>query len=348
MTYARARLLLGITGVGTWVLIALAGILWQWGTLWSNGNPFLDLAAWLFAYVLVQLPFDCAGGYLLPKRWGRPTVTFAAWLKGTLVHAAVLLVCAGAVLFAGQAAGLPGALATVALLMTVAMLGQSGIAHAVGRLRTVRVQDDIVILSSFDPAFAGGWVGFGSSATLLMPARWQANLQAVQRVRRQATRSNGSRIAGILLAALFNLAGFGLSYLLTPGAGFASVGQYLHLIFGFTLWSFLGLLLLPSLSRPAVFLADRFAEQQGVSWLEAAQEHDKLQDDEPARTKWIERIFHPVPSLASRQLRPSPTWGAWQAARIALYLSWTVPGLLARSVHCNVGRPDLWVLFPAD
>jgi hypothetical protein len=31
-----------------------------------------------------------------------------------------------------------------------------------------------------------------------------------------------------------------------------------------------------------------------------------------------------------------------------LYLSWAGIGGLSRAVHCNVGRPPLWVLLPGD
>lgn len=78
---------------------------------------------------------------------------------------------------------------------------------------------------------------------------------------------------------------------------------------------------------------------------------DQMLDDEPARAKWVERIFHPLPSVENRreQLRhPHHGTGAWNAARLALFLSWGTLGLLSRAVHSNAGRPELWVLLPAD
>jgi hypothetical protein len=35
-------------------------------------------------------------------------------------------------------------------------------------------------------------------------------------------------------------------------------------------------------------------------------------------------------------------------ARTALPMSWCCLGLLGRAVHCNAGRPELWVLLPTD
>ncbi|WP_146526280.1 hypothetical protein [Novipirellula artificiosorum] len=39
---------------------------------------------------------------------------------------------------------------------------------------------------------------------------------------------------------------------------------------------------------------------------------------------------------------------AWHAARMTLFVSWACMGMLVRAVHCNVGRPELWVMLPTD
>ena len=80
---------------------------------------------------------------------------------------------------------------------------------------------------------------------------------------------------------------------------------------------------------------------------------DAAQEDEPRRGRLVETVFHPVPSLERRvdaivggngRELPQP----WNTARTALFLSWASLGLLSRAVHCNCGRPALWVLFPGD
>ena len=79
---------------------------------------------------------------------------------------------------------------------------------------------------------------------------------------------------------------------------------------------------------------------------------DRWQDDEPARSRGVETIFHPIPSverrLAALGQRATPAVGAWHAARMMLFLSWVGLGLLSRAVHCNSGRPELWAALPAD
>ena len=348
MTYARSRLWLGITGVGTWTLIAATGIWQQWDAPIATESRVADLLMLAVLYVLIQAPFDWLGGYYLPKKFGRVQTPFAGWAKGAAVQGLCWVAASSILLWAGGAYGSVGAAIAMVLVMLTLVMGQGPLARVVGSVRTVSREADTDLVAVGDPAFVGGWVGLGPARRLLMPMTWPREWRAVQRVRRSGVIVSGARAAGLALAVAFNLAGLLIILAWTPGAGFSTTDGYLRLVFGFTLWSFAGLLILPSLSRPAVFTADRFAAAQGIAWETTARELDRLQDDEPARPKWIERIFHPVPALAARFRGGESGPGAWQAARLALYLSWSVPGLLSRSVHCNVGRPDVWVLFPGD
>jgi hypothetical protein len=175
----------------------------------------------------------------------------------------------------------------------------------------------------------------------------------LQLERRFAMIKAGCRLRGLGLAMAWNLSGFYLSSLL-PGAGVASVSELFRTALGFTIWSFFGLLLLPTLSRYAVYEMDQVARANGLAEKDFAmmvRELDQLQDDEPKRPAGIEVIFHPIPSVESRIERFRNGWsgkGAWNAARYALYLSWPCLGFLNRAVHCNTGRPELWVMLPTD
>ena len=348
MTYARSRLWLGITGVGTWTLIAATGIWQQWNVPVGSGSRLADLLLLAAIYLLIQAPFDWLGGYYLPRKFGRVQTSFVGWVKGVAVQALCWVAASSILLWAGEVYGSVGAAIAMMLVMLFLVMGQGLLARAIGSVRIVSKEAGTDLVASDDPAFVGGWVGFGPARRLLMPCAWPVEWRSVQRVRRSGVIATGARALGLAVAIGFNLAGLLASLAWTPGAGFSSTDSYLRLVFGFTLWSFAGLLILPNLSRPAVFTADRYAASRGIAWEATARELDRQQDDEPSRPKWIERIFHPVPSLTARLRGGAKGPGAWQAARLALYLSWSVPGLLGRSVHCNVGRPDVWVLFPGD
>jgi hypothetical protein len=141
-TYARARLLLGVTAVGTIVTLAAAG-LWDGAAhgrcTVSRGDGLTVNAAALVAFALLHLmvlaPFDFLGGYLLPRRYGRTAPGLAnwltAWVRGAAAHAAITAASACAVLAAGRAGGLPAAAAAVAAGLACRPL----VASAVGKSR---------------------------------------------------------------------------------------------------------------------------------------------------------------------------------------------------------------------
>ena len=61
-------------------------------------------------------------------------------------------------------------------------------------------------------------------------------------------------------------------------------------------------------------------------------------------------IFYPVPSAETRlrqMAHPSTGFGSGNLARSNLYYSCATFTLLGRAVHCNVGRPALWVFPPS-
>ena len=174
----------------------------------------------------------------------------------------------------------------------------------------------------------------------------------LQRSCKRDAHAGASYWLGILIAAAWTTAGAALALML-PGGGADGVGPMVATGAWFTLWSFIGLLVLPSISRPAVRAADAAAAR---SWPATAvagviSTLDARQDDEPERPGAIETIFHPIPGAASRisgLASARPAIRPWHVARLALPMSWCCLGFLGRAVHCNAGRPELWVLLPAD
>jgi hypothetical protein len=152
---------------------------------------------------------------------------------------------------------------------------------------------------------------------------------------------------------LFTAVGLLLSALLVGSSQLGSATGTIQLSLWFTLWSFLGLLTLPTLSRRGVIEIDERAQAEGyaASLIRQNTERlDRLQDGEPRRPALVETIFHPVPSVENRLEGPRShqVIGFWDAARTSVYLSLAGIGLLGRAVHCNCGRPALWVFLPTD
>ena len=382
MTYARARLWLGIIGVGTFVTIALA--------LVASGAPhrlFPDQAAGLrrdafgltrfvLGVVVLTLPLDVCGGFLLPRQFGRTTHSFVAflrdWLRGIVIQSTAFILSGLVILWAGRFGGFTGAVGAVAVLAVGYVTAQGVLANLLTRgvwtvhsphVELVEKQlrrwglnrCRLVVVDHVDPGFTGGIVGLPGLEQIVLPRLWiemlhieQVALAVARRVEAIVT---GSRTRGLLLALAWVLIGF-LASASLPGAGVHSVAELVTTCCGFTCWSFVGLLVLPTLSRKAAYALDRRMVERGIpaelldDMLTAL---DRLQDDEPQRATMVESIFHPVPSVANRRAPSGATEpGAWHVARMTLFLSWACMGMLARVVHCNAGRPELWVMLPTD
>ena len=376
--YGRARLWLGMTGVGSFVVLAgTATVLGLPATLLPSSDAALShqvagLLAFVAAYAVLHLPLDIMGGYLLPRSFRRAHPKLPAFVlglvRGVAVHAAVLGAIAIGLLLAGRAAGVAGVVLAAAAAMLLLLRGRVAVGSAEAPLEltpstpVLHEEPGVSVVPTFmaesdDEGFTGAIVGTLRPRFLLVPMRWRETLDpeafavAVRR-RQQAIKTGGWR-RGRLVAIGFTLAGVALAAVVVGSERLATAEGVVSLSLLFTLWSFLGLLVLPTPSRRGVADVDRSLLAAGCS--RATMERtiellDDLQDRERARPPVIETIFHPVPSVESRLRGPHAPGarGAWDAARTAVYLSSAGLGLLGRAVHCNCGRPALWAFLPID
>jgi hypothetical protein len=383
MTYARQRLFLGITGVGGTVLLCAAAVLFD---LPHRLIPYIvdqrfisALAAialsWM-AHAALLAPLDFIGGVIVVRERGHAFSWIASWLRGLVVQWVWFALAAALLLRTAQQFGVTKALLVFVLLQLVLLSRQALVAWLVGGLQMLPASDALKSAATAagidsdtvreidcdDPSFVGAWTGT-NARRMWVPHRWVRELSAesltIALARRAGVRELGLRRRGVLVALAWNTVGFTLASS-APHADLVSAPGFVTTIAWFTLWSFLGVLVLPSLSRPAVLAADRWARSSHSATAVSATitALDQWQDDEPTRSAGVEAVFHPVPSRAARlhalAATDAPTdtgsvaAGAWHATRMMLYLSWAGLGGLSRAVHCNIGRPSLWVMFPGD
>lgn len=382
MTYARARLWLGICGVGTTVVVCVAMVvgkvpyaMFPDTTTWRFMDV-LSLVGFVVGFLIFMLPFDLLGGYVLPRLHTRQSQSFTAfarqWMIGVATQSTLFVLTGLAILAGGRAAGVLGTIVVIAGSACIYLFMQGLLARVVmggvcleGTLQLEAVwreleswglqKPKILVAKHADVGFTGGVVGCPGLETFIIPRRWLEVLSmrelAVAIARRKLAVETGSRLRGLLVAITWVLSGFMIATLM-PGAGVRSIAQLVTTFCGFTFWMFFGLLILPTVSRLASYTIDKQVVGRGVPedlLGSTLQKLDRLQDDESRRPAWIENIFHPVPSLDNRRdLTGGGSPGAWHAARMMLFLSWSCLGLLSRAVHCNAGRPELWVLLPTD
>jgi len=380
MSYARARLWLGICGVGTITVLCLLLLIFRAPERWLFvGQQSLSAEVWqlalvFLAYTAISAPFDIFGGHILPLEYGRNLREFPAfvrfWFQGAFVQGVFLTGISLIALQAARLGGLPllvGAFTGVSVLL---LAGQALVATLISGVRYGKTAGDTpesnslsaVTASGDSSYFTGGIAGIPGLERIILPEKWNIAFSRQERdvivLRRRELVRSGCRTRGVALAILWNLAGYTLAGMLTQtlsGVPLSSVAGVVTCSLWFTIWNFIGLLALPSPSQRGAFCGDAFTVRRGAEVHQLTgviEQLDRMQDDEYARPKVVETYFHPIPSVERRLARlnsdTSPEIGAWNAARMAIYLSWAGGSFLSRAVHCNSGRPDVWVFLPCD
>ena len=365
MPYGRRRLLLGVTAVGSTVVFALCAL--------TAGLPqfvqdtlgsWRAIAVFFGVFALFHAGFDLLGGYLLPRwssrRHNRLSVYAPYLLRGIVVHTLALVLIGQIMLTAPSLMGRAGFVAAAAVAILILLTLRAPIAYGVGSVRRRRGTTDegYSLADAEDEGFTGGVLGVFRPGPILVPIEWRERLtpngfDAVVS-RRLLAVTSGSWRRGRLAALLFTLSGVTVIALGVPAPMVGTASGVIAFSLMFTLWSFVGLLLLPSVSRAASHRLDQITIAAGISrkdLTDATRTLDNLQDAEPQRGRWIERVFHPIPSVERRMTSDASgdvVPGAWDTARTAIYLSWSGLSLVSRSVHCNCGRPALWVFLPIE
>lgn len=369
LTYPSARLKLGMSAVGAITVLSFIALWFQFPQLLSTKLQTFGFAQWMafpllaFLYISAMAPIDILGGFILPQKNGKKAHSrISVYIKGALIHGILVLSSWLILHFATMTFGIGGTLITTISFIIVGLSIQFKLSGFVGSLKISKTKNyepnitarEELIVSSYDSTFSGSIVGIPGHEKVILPSVWvnemgEAGLK-VMSDRRKYVIESGLRNRGLFLASAWLISSILLSILII-GLPDGSVSWTLNLIFCTTIFHFVGLLVLPTPSRNATYLVDEVMNQANenketyLSWL---RDFSRLTDGEENRNIWVERIFHPLPSVQNRiGLRPN-SWAAWNATRTMLYLSIFCGGLLSRAVHCNAGRPDLWIIAPTD
>jgi hypothetical protein len=368
MSPGKARLWTGISCVGTLVTLAAVMLMTDAPAAAFETAPrdalseFVAILLFFSSAAGLLLPFDLIGGILIPAAFEGQTPAFRMWLRRWIRSVGIQLLFYSVTFFfylqLGREIGALGLIAIFAAVQVALLASQELIWRVMTAQRTDHAGDGtILFVPHSDQRFTGGITGLPGFENILIPAGWKSRLKPsnleILVQRRRAARDSAGRLRGIGWAMLWNMTSF-TSAILLSGAVIASVANLVTVFLWFLLLSFLSLLVLPVLNRKSVFAMDRYlAGRVGTAELQQViREIDELTEQDPTRSAPAESTFQPVPcperrliSLAEEGSQYVP---AWNVARTTLFLSWAFGGPLARAVHCNVGRPELWAILPTD
>lgn len=368
MSPGKARLATGICCVGT--LVAMAGSMLFWDaaravfpiTRSGAAAEYLAILGFFAGAALSMLPFDLVGGIVIPASLEARPLRLNAWLIQWFRSVGILSLFFSVTFFIylqiGRQIGAPWLIAMFAVLQTTLLAGQELVWQTMtANWPRTAPRGRTLIVNHSDQRFAGGITGLPGLETILVPRDWSSRLSASSLFtmisRRRDALNSGGRLRGIIFAMFWNIAGFTFAILAVRGA-INSVADLVTVYLWFLLSSFAGLLILPALNRRSVFALDRYFTKahSHLELREAIAEVDRLTEQDPTRSPSAESVFQPIPcpEPRSRALVATGTChvAAWNVARMALFLSWAFGGPLARAVHCNVGRPELWAIMPTD
>ena len=369
MSYARARLWLGISQLLCWLLLALAAI-WlgfpeqlEQQSLQSGASWMLGL--FLLGYTLLTFPFDYWGGYHLPEKYGRSTQSFLKWLgkwgRGAGIHLLYLWASGSLILVLARTTGLIGVLVWLIVQMFLLIGIRAYLALAIAPMKLEQRSHRgryVLMLDSADKSFTGGLQGLPGMASLVLPAYWEKRfpekVMDVLLARRHGSLNTGQYGRGILLAIGWNVLLFAAaSFLSLDDLG--TLSGLLKTILIFTaLVTLANVGLLPSLSRKAVQEVDRwlyFKQIDADQLRKSIELTHHLQEDLSPNLSSFAPLVLSMPTAETRlsQLQSQQAVkGAWQVAKLSIFLSWSGLNLLGRSQPMQIGRPDLWVFAPGD
>ena len=361
--YYRLKIWLSAGQMIIW-LATTVGLL----SLSSSGNiPQVPDTGWLLLflgwYLLISIPVDIIAGKILPERLGMYRMIFEGWwkkwLRAIAVQTLFFALMGGWLLLMGDTFGRVGTIGGFALMMILTGGLQIWMARATVKWESFFDNHKgklVVYLDNEDPAFTGGISGIPGMEIFVIPNTWRKEMDdrmmGVIKGRRHGAIQTLGHAKGFLAAFLLNVFAFSAAILLVKDGTSTGIGL-VQTISLFSLFHLAGTtLVLTPLSRRAVWEVDKWVFYRGgdADSLRASF-HKTVVKEEVAEFSKMDQVLQPTPAPSSRSQHIASQQsikGAWNAARLSVFLSWAGLNPLATSLPITLGRPERWVFLPSD
>lgn len=350
-TKSNNRLFLGIFNVGFWFLVSIAILLNQKYLNFNYSyNSLLSVFLFYAIYILFQFPFDILGANLtgennFNKYW------LLQWLVGSVLQFGIWGSLTCFIYLFSFYGGIT--LATFLLLISLPFL-QGYFSVLINKKNSIgntgNSNGNLLILDSNEKSFTGGVVfQFFRKINIISKAIYSSEYYSVE-LQRRSTAFNVLLKTNITLI-LWNLIGVLTGEFFNIYDSDRIELKILYLSSWMTIWSFISLILFTRLSHNHIYACDRTAANDNkallIKWIKF---YPSIVGENGHQNQIKQSVFYPVPRIENRiesLNRSSSFINLGNLTRQNLFISWAVLNLSARSVHCNVGRPLLWVLPPS-
>ena len=254
MSPGKARLLTGITCVGTLVMVACAALYFDVARSIFPASP-TTVADELFSFLMffaaiasLLFTFDFAGGVLIPAACESKSPTFSTWLRKWSRSVTMQTLFYSITFFfylqIGLETGAPWLIAVFAALQVMLLAGQELIWQITTANRSDKTKGSSSFVRHSDQRFAGGITGLPGFESILVPDGWKDRLPPsyvkMLVARRQAAVKSGLRLRGVTFAMLWNISSFAVAIVVSGGV-VQSVADLVNVFLWFLLLSFIGL-----------------------------------------------------------------------------------------------------------
>lgn len=355
MNIAKLRLRLGQVNIGFWLLFSISILLFKQDIemLFREIDSILIVFIFILAIIFIQLPFDIIGAKKLYSNESKNSRWLIQWFRGIITLSAFWGLLSFLIWLIQPRLGF-----CVPVLVTMILVFQmhekliifiNGGKYSLFDVQNFKGQS--LFLNCSENTFTGGVVyGFFKNIQII-PESWRSSpYLKIECLRRSFIIKNKFVVRSFVFLAFWNLLGVllgeiqGLYYSNNIGISIICLSCWM------TIWSFLALIIMPRLSHSTVYTIDYLANKyDSVKLKKWIYNFAELIDENGDKNKLVQSVFYPIPSVDSRinSLKSSSSFCFGNIARQNLFLSWGVFNLSCRSVHCNIGRPVLWVFPPS-
>ena len=347
------RLSLGIINVGFWFLISLLVLTNKdyFNENLRTENPFLITNIYI-TYIALQFVFDWVGARLFNNN-AFNAVWFIQWLVGTLFQFGIWL-CLFYLISSFSFKG--GLFFSVLIVLLILPFLQGPFAVLINLNRYSKEKNDkynenLLIINTNEKSFTGDVVYyFFRKINVISNAIRSSDYYSIESLRRSDSFNILLKTNSVLI--IWNLLGVLIGEVFNLYESDKIELKVLYFASWMTVWSFLSLILLTRLSHNSVYACDAIAKNENKSLLIKWIKHfPDIVGENGHQNPLKQAVFYPIPSIKSRldalKTNNIRSINFGNLTRRNLFISWGVFNLSARSVHCNVGRPLLWVLPPS-
>ena len=355
MNTPKLRLRLGQVNIGIWLLLSISVLSFkkEIEMSFSGISSVYIISGFIVGSIIIQLPFDIIGAQKLYSHGQKNNKWITQWFRGIISITTCWSLLSFLIFLLQPKLGfcLPILIAMILVINFQKKLTIFVNSDKYNYCDLQNFKGQSISLNCSERTFTGGlFFGFGNNSQII-PDSWSGfPYLEIECFRRSVIIKNKFVTRALFFLIFWNLLGVligetqGLYYSDNIGISIVCLSCWM------TIWSFFALILMPKFSHSTVyyvdFLSNKYDSDKLKGWIKKFSE---LIDESDNKNRLVQSIFYPIPSANDRinALKSASSFCFGNISRQNLFLSWGVFNLSCRGVHCNIGRPVLWIFPPS-